>query len=490
MQTSDYSKPISTLWYLAGSAFCFLPSILLVSNPASGGEPLEARIMVGLLLIPAVLLLLEPMHRFRLLPPRIERWYARWELLGWMKRKNKSLERGFTIYLVVVPYVIIAIWLVSEPKLKQWPFFVFFIAVFVVQAALYVFAGASMLVQRLVTSRPALGRILARIEDLSFGIARAMVTAPVIVQGVSLWKLSASVATHVLIYCAAFVIAAQQPIGNSSVAVFLALIIFASAGNNVLLRETARERATLEAELNAAHDMQMGLMPSKDPDVRGFEVSGLCIPAQEVGGDYFDYVWLDQEQTKLGIAVADVSGKAMKAAITAVMTSGLIYDQVESNDTPRGILKKINNPMYLKTDRRVFTAMTFAAIDTKTKILSFSNAGQSMPILRHNGKVEFLKVEGARLPLGTQKDTDYEERSIKLTRGDIVIFYTDGLTEAMNEKKEMYSFERLEQYVGSLDAGKGAKEIVQMLFDETTRFAGKAKQHDDTTVVVVKVVDR
>jgi hypothetical protein len=82
MQTSDHSKPISTLWYLAGSAFCFFPSILLVFNPASGGEPLEARIMAGVLLIPTVLLLLEPMHRFRLLPSRIERWYAGWELLG------------------------------------------------------------------------------------------------------------------------------------------------------------------------------------------------------------------------------------------------------------------------------------------------------------------------------------------------------------------------------------------------------------------------
>jgi serine phosphatase RsbU (regulator of sigma subunit) len=404
-----------------------------------------------------------------------------------MKRKNKSLERGFTIYLVVVPYVIIAIWLVSEPKLKQWPFFVFFIVVFVVQAALYMFAGASMLVRRLVTSRPALGRILARIEDLSFGIARAMVTAPVIVQGVSFWKLSASIATHVLIYCAAFVIVAQQPIGNSSVAVLLALIIFASAGNNVLLRETARERATLEAELNAARDMQIALMPLTDPDVPGYDISGITKPAEEVGGDYFDYVWLDERTTKLGIAVADVSGKAMKAAMAAVLTSGMLYSELQRSKSPREILSRLNNPLYFRSDRRIFTAFSFAVFDLRTKRLAYSSAGQTLPMIVRNGNLKYLEMKGIRLPLGLQSDVEYKETKYQLRKGDTVLFYTDGLTEAMNAKKEMFGFERLEQVL--LDyAVLCAREIRERIAQTVKTHIGNVLQHDDMTVVAVRVL--
>jgi sigma-B regulation protein RsbU (phosphoserine phosphatase) len=201
------------------------------------------------------------------------------------------------------------------------------------------------------------------------------------------------------------------------IAIFTLGIIFIFAVLERLMFAEALEKRRAESELQTARVMQMSLMPATDLVIDGYCISGICRPAYEVGGDYYDYLWLDDAKTKLGIAVADVTGKSMKAAITAVMSSGMVYGEVGRNDTPRLILKNINRSMYLKTDKRVFTAMTFAVIDTKSKMLTFSNAGQMMPILKREGKVRFLKVEGLRLPLGIKEEVDYDEQRIEMQSG-------------------------------------------------------------------------
>ncbi len=249
-----------------------------------------------------------------------------------------------------------------------------------------------------------------------------------------------------------------------------------------------REKSSVQAELNAARNVQAGLMPTHDPEISGFDISAKCLPATEVGGDYYDYLWMNKGKSRLGIAVADVSGKAMKAAMTAVMTSGMIYREVGSNESPKTILRKINRPMYLKTDRRVFTAMCFAVLDTKKKQLSLSNAGQTFPVLLRKDVVEYLRVAGERLPLGVKEEVLYQEREIKLKKGDVVVFYTDGVTEAMNEKSELFGEERLEETLKRIYRGQSAKEIVSTLFKSLEDYAHGAKQHDDMTVVVVRVL--
>jgi serine phosphatase RsbU (regulator of sigma subunit) len=247
------------------------------------------------------------------------------------------------------------------------------------------------------------------------------------------------------------------------------------------------EKKRLLEELKAAHDMQMGLLPSEDPKIPGYEISGICKPADEVGGDFFDYVWLDERKTKLGIAIGDVSGKAMKAAITAVLTSGMVYREVGTNETPKSILRKINRPMYLKTERRMFTAMMFAVIDIRKKKLTFSNAGQMQPMLKRRGAIQMLSVDGVRFPLGMMEDVDYHEVSIPLRPKDVVVFYTDGIPEAMNAKNDMFGFERLEAVVKESASDLSAKQVAAKIVEKVAEFAGSAKQHDDMTVVVLKV---
>ncbi len=253
-------------------------------------------------------------------------------------------------------------------------------------------------------------------------------------------------------------------------------------------RADLREKTRVEEELKAAHDMQMGLMPTVDPAVRGVQISGVCHPAHEVGGDFFDYVWLDERKTRLGIAIADVSGKAMKAAITAVLTSGMVYREAGAHETPKSILRKINRPMYLKTDRRMFTAMTFAVLDVPKRVLRLSNAGQAFPVLLRKGNVELLRVEGERLPLGVQEETQYQERSVRLRPGDCVVFYTDGITEAMDPRGEMFGLDRFFDLLKTMDAGLTAKGMLESLFSRVREYSGEAAQHDDMTVVVLKVL--
>lgn len=248
-----------------------------------------------------------------------------------------------------------------------------------------------------------------------------------------------------------------------------------------------KERKRMAEELQTAHDIQMGLMPVVDPVVKGFDISGGCYPSFEVGGDYYDYVWLDEQQTKFGIAMADVSGKAMKAAMTAIMTSGMIYREVNISDSPRTILKRINRPLYLKTDKQMFTAMSFAVIDIASRLMTVANAGQMHPLLKRGSEIRYLKVPGARLPLGVVEDIQYEELEEQLNIGDILLFYTDGIPEAMNEKDELFGFERLETTMKEMNAELSSQEISETILDAAKTYAGAAPQHDDMTVVVVKV---
>ncbi len=272
----------------------------------------------------------------------------------------------------------------------------------------------------------------------------------------------------------------------------LLVITFHIAANlseyGVAARDTvAKVRARLEQELKVAHDMQMGLMPKSDPVIPGFDFAATCVPANEVGGDFYDYVWLDEKKKRLGIAVADVSGKAMKAAMTAVLTSGMLYSEVQKDASPRQVLRRINHPLYLRSDKRVFTALAFAVIDLRTKELTYSSAGQVPPVLIRGQKAQDLHVSGLRLPLGIRDDLDYQELRMKLKKGDVLLFTTDGIVEAMNEQNEMYGFDRVKSALLRWSDIPAASLRDKLLGDVQTH-TGNASQHDDMTVVVVRVL--
>ena len=264
------------------------------------------------------------------------------------------------------------------------------------------------------------------------------------------------------------------------------------AAVNLLAWVVSRERTakeTLQTELKLAHDIQMSLMPNTPPSIEGFDIAGVSFPAEEVGGDHFDYVFLDPERTLFTISVFDVSGKGMQAAMSAVFTSGAFTSDVRQSNSPAEVLTSLNRAVFTHTQRGHFVAFLLTLINVKTKTLTFANAGQTQPILKSLSAVQWLEAAGITFPLGVMENHRYEEKTMKLVSGDVLLLLTDGFTEAMNEQKVPYGAERLEQFVRRMDASTlAARQIVERITNEIKTYVGLAPQHDDMTMVVMKVV--
>jgi serine phosphatase RsbU (regulator of sigma subunit) len=244
----------------------------------------------------------------------------------------------------------------------------------------------------------------------------------------------------------------------------------------------------LKIELQAAHDAQMSIMPQTDPLIDGFDISGICIPANNVGGDFFDYFWLDEDNNRFGFAIGDVSGKAMGSAMTAIMTTGMIYSKIGSGSTAiKDIMTQLNRPLFVKTDRKMFIAVSLVSLDVKSKILTFTNAGLSEPLLKSGNNVISVPGNGLKHPLGLLKNTVYQEKQVQLKDGDIFIFLTDGILEAQNHIRELYGETRIKKLLQHLDTKyMSANELKIKIVKDIRQFSGNSPQHDDMTLIVVK----
>jgi serine phosphatase RsbU (regulator of sigma subunit) len=272
----------------------------------------------------------------------------------------------------------------------------------------------------------------------------------------------------------------------------LLVTVLIMAGVNLLVWVVASEREEknrIQIELETARHMQMNLMPEKDPEVAGYDISGCCIPALDVGGDLFDYVWFHKEKKKLGIAVVDVSGKGMDAAFTAVYTSGSVNSEVQHQTDVKSVVQNINSALLSQKDRSRFVTLCLVALDVTSGQIDYVNAGQTRPLLLRGNQLTVLKNPGPRFPLGVVVDPDYQTESFRLESGDRVLLYTDGLNEAMNENLDMFGTHRLHQLFKSLGKKElSSKEMVLSIKDRVLEFTAPAQQHDDLTIVCIRVL--
>ncbi len=249
------------------------------------------------------------------------------------------------------------------------------------------------------------------------------------------------------------------------------------------------ERVRMAKELEIARSVQMSLLPKAEPRVEGFDIAGLCVPAKEVGGDYFDFIPLGGE--RLGVAVGDVSGKGVPAAIYMTLTKGILQSHAEETVSPKSVLSKVNSLMYRTIERNSFVSMFYAILDVRERVITFARAGQCPLILAQEpGRPgRFLSPPGMALGLemGRVFDAVLEEHTVHLSAGEVLVFYTDGFTEAMNQEGEEFGEERL---VGSVarHRDKPAARIIREVCDDVSTFAGSRAQHDDMTMVVIKVL--
>ncbi len=247
------------------------------------------------------------------------------------------------------------------------------------------------------------------------------------------------------------------------------------------------EKEALKTEMRLAREVQMSLMPTSDPDAPGLEVAGVSMPAMEVGGDLFDYCRLGDPPGPFAVAVVDVSGKGMHAAMSGVFTSGAFATEARQSVSPATILTRLNRSVHAHTRKGHFVAFLLATYDSSIRTLTFANAGQSKPLLYTDGRCEWLDPAGDRFPLGLQPDSTYGDRSVILKPGEFVVFCTDGCADAMNGVHEMYGTERIERLLGrEAPGGPSARALVDRLLADIRAFMGDATQHDDMTIVVLK----
>ena len=269
---------------------------------------------------------------------------------------------------------------------------------------------------------------------------------------------------------------------------FVILVAFLIIGIAYLLYLRRLRIIRMKIELQTAHDAQLSIMPLSDPINDKLEISGTCIPANEVGGDFFDYFWLENDKNKFGVMIGDVSGKAMKAAITAIMTSGMIISETRSNKSINRILENVNASLLNKIEKQMFVSTLISVIDTENEQLCIANAGLNKPILRSNGKFEFLLSDGPRLPLGVKSDIKYEQTNYKLNKNDLIILTTDGVNEAQNSNRELFGDERLKNCILNMDTENlSASEIKDLIIKEVQTFTKSEKPNDDMTVLVIRM---
>jgi phosphoserine phosphatase RsbU/P len=263
---------------------------------------------------------------------------------------------------------------------------------------------------------------------------------------------------------------------------------------NLLL--TAAEKKRLEEELRIARQIQMSLLPRGQLDMPGLGITALCVPAREVGGDYYDFFRLGEQ--RLGVLIADVSGKGTSAALYMAELKGLVLSLSQIYQSPRQLLIEANRILAENLDSRSFITMTYAVLDLAKGEMTYARAGHTpliylagqstgarrVEVLIPDGMVVGLQIEGAAAKFNEL----LEEKRIPLENGDVFVFYTDGITEAMNVASDLFGEARLSRIVeehGHLESG----ELRERILREIEAFVGRADQHDDMTMILIKIED-
>jgi serine phosphatase RsbU (regulator of sigma subunit) len=258
---------------------------------------------------------------------------------------------------------------------------------------------------------------------------------------------------------------------------------------NEALEQTGRRVVEQEAwrrELALAREIQFSLLPQYNPTLAGFDIKGRSLPAEEVGGDFYTYLPLTGG--RLGLAIGDVSGKGMASALYMAIATSVVEAQATTSPDSAALVSQVNNLLYRRMhETGMNTAMLYALFDLTRRQLHVCNAGLISPIFHRNGSFRYLETYG--LPMGAVANEVYEELRVDLQPGDVLLFVSDGIVEAMNANRELYGFPRLDAVLNSCDV-KDAQSVLDGVFDSVFEFMGDVPPHDDMTAVVVRVGGR
>jgi sigma-B regulation protein RsbU (phosphoserine phosphatase) len=260
----------------------------------------------------------------------------------------------------------------------------------------------------------------------------------------------------------------------------------AVAIENARMVEEVIEKERMEEELNIAKDLQTSMLPATCPEIEGFKIAARSTPAREVGGDFYDFIEMGKH--RVGFVIGDVTGKSVSGALVMSASRSVFRMLSEEQLSVGEIMIRANRRTKKDIKSGMFVALLYAVLNAKERILSLCSAGQTQPIYfsSKTGEASLVQTEGDNFPLGILDEPDYKETRLQLAPGDKIIFYTDGIVEAMNPQEEVFGFERLLEVVQG-GRSMSADSLLKEISDQINTFVRGAAQHDDLTVIVVSV---
>jgi sigma-B regulation protein RsbU (phosphoserine phosphatase) len=251
---------------------------------------------------------------------------------------------------------------------------------------------------------------------------------------------------------------------------------------NARLYEEEQALFKLQEEMRLAGDIQMNLLPANSPQIAGYDIAGRTIPAKEVGGDYFDYIQLNDHY--LAFCLGDVSGKGMPAALLMANLQATLRGQAAMEVSCKICMERSNKLLFHGTDSTKFATLFYGILNAERHELCYSNAGHDFPLLFAAGKAPSrLKTGG--VVLGFVSDFTYTEARMTLNHGEVLVLYSDGITEAMNEQEQEFGEQRLAKTVQQHIA-EPAEAIINHILVQVREHSGKVPQMDDMTLLIVK----
>jgi sigma-B regulation protein RsbU (phosphoserine phosphatase) len=251
---------------------------------------------------------------------------------------------------------------------------------------------------------------------------------------------------------------------------------------NARLYEEEQALLRMREEMRVASEIQQRLLPKSPPRLTGYDIAGLSIPTEDVGGDYFDFIPL--EGNRLAFCLGDVSGKGLPAALLMANLQGTMRGQAPSSASPRECLERANRLLYRSTEPDRFATIFFGILDPAEHLVSYSSAGHERPILlRGRGSLEHLEAGG--LILSFMEECRYEDASVRMEPGDTLVVFSDGITDALNAEGEPYTEDRLMRRVAE-GAGSPAQELLERILADLREHIGDHMQFDDMTLVVIQ----
>jgi phosphoserine phosphatase RsbU/P len=256
---------------------------------------------------------------------------------------------------------------------------------------------------------------------------------------------------------------------------------------NAIIYSMANEKKRLDHDLEIARDIQRILLPAEAPAINGFQISGISVPARQVSGDYFDYIQVDDE--RLGVAIADVSGKGVPASLIMAICRSVLRSEASRNPSPADVLRKVNRQLYPDIKEDMFISMAYLILDHQRHGITLARAGHDAPLLYRQQSQTVTPVKSPGMVVGIDSGNVFDrlttDFAVPLERDDCLVLYTDGVTEALNAEGDEFGLDRMIQSVRA-SATDGAPTIVKRIIDDVRNFTGSVPQNDDITLIAIR----